>query len=133
MPLEKRRTDFMADEQQESIEFKVERSNLYREDTFTDLKFGSIRRLTPVRPDGTEDKTRKTVFVGHTSIMTPNGPLPIQNNIPAKELQQAIKKFPEAMQEAMDRLVEEVKKYQEMEKERTRIQTPDSRIIVPGR
>ncbi len=123
----------MADEQQESIEFKVERSNLYREDTFTDLKFGSIRRLTPVRPDGTEDKTRKTVFVGHTSIMTPNGPLPIQNNIPAKELQQAIKKFPEAMQEAMDRLVEEVKKYQEMEKERTRIQTPDSRIIVPGR
>ena len=121
----------MADEPQNSEEFKIDRSNLFIEESFTDLKIGTIKRLTPVRADGSEDKSRKTVFVGHASIMTPNGPLPIQNVIGAKELAQAIKKFPEAMQEAMDRLIEEVKKYQEQEQ--SQIQKPDSNIIIPGR
>ena len=119
----------MTDEQPNNLEFSIDRSNLYLEESFTDLKAGTVKRLTPVRPDGSQDKTLKTVFVGHTSILTPNGPLPIQNVIAAKELQQAIKKFPEAMQAAMDRLMEEVKKYQEQEK--SQIQKPDSRIIVP--
>ena len=121
----------MADEQQNMEEFKIDRSNLYIEESFTDLKIGTVKRLTPVKTDGSEDKSRKPVFVGHTSIMTPNGPLPIQNVIGAKELQQAIKKFPEAMQEAMDRLIEEIKKYQEQEQ--SQIQRPDSNIIIPGR
>ena len=119
----------MIDEQQNNIEFTIDRSNLYLEESFTDLKAGTVKRLRPVRPDGSQDKTRKTVFVGHTSILTPNGPLPIQNVIAAKELQQAIKKFPEAMQAAMEQLMEEVKKYQEQEQ--SQIQKPDSRIIVP--
>ena len=119
----------MIDEQPNNIEFTIDRSNLYLEESFTDLKAGTVKRLKPVRPDGSQDKTRKTVFVGHTSILTPNGPLPIQNVIAAKELQQAIKKFPEAMQAAMEQLMEEVKKYQEQEQ--SQIQKPDSRIIVP--
>ena len=119
----------MIEEQPNNIEFTIDRSNLYLEESFTDLKAGTVKRLTPVRPDGSQDKTRKTVFVGHTSILTPNGPLPIQNVIAAKELQQAIKKFPEAMQAAMEQLMEEVKKYQEQEQ--SQIQKPDSRIIVP--
>ncbi len=119
----------MTDEQPNNLEFTIDRSNLYLEEVFTDLKAGTIKRLTPVRPDGSQDNTRKTVFVGHTSILTPNGPLPIQNVIAAKELQQAIKKFPEAMQAAMEQLMEEVKKYQEQEQ--SQIQKPDSRIIVP--
>jgi hypothetical protein len=121
----------MTDEQQNELEFKLDRSNLYVEESFTDLKVGTIKRLSPVKPDGSEDKTRRTVFVGHSSVMTPNGPLPIQNVIEAKELGQAIKKFPEALQAAMDRLIEEVKKYQEQQE--SQIQTPDSNIIVPGR
>jgi hypothetical protein len=119
----------MIEEQPNNIEFTIDRSNLYLEESFTDLKAGTVKRLKPVRPDGSQDKTRKTVFVGHTSILTPNGPLPIQNIIAAKELQQAIKKFPEAMQAAMEQLMEEVKKYQEQEQ--SQIQKPDSRIIVP--
>ncbi|MEE4601258.1 MAG: cytoplasmic protein [Desulfobacteraceae bacterium] len=119
----------MIEEQPNNIEFTIDRSNLYLEESFTDLKAGTVKRLKPVRPDGSQDKTRKTVFVGHTSILTPNGPLPIQNVIAAKELQQAIKKFPEAMQAAMEQLMEEVKKYQEQEQ--SQIQKPDSRIIVP--
>ena len=119
----------MTDEQQNNLEFTIDRSNLYLEESFTDLKSGTIKRLVPVRPDGSQDNSRKTVFVGNTSILTPNGPLPVQNVINAKELQQAIKKFPEAMHAAMDRLMEEVKKYQEQEK--SQIQKPDSRIIIP--
>ena len=121
----------MADEQQNMVEFQLDRANLYLEESFTDLKTGTIKRLKPVKADGTEDKSRKTVFVGHTSVMTPNGPLPIQNVIEAKELAQAIKKFPEALQESMDRLIEEVKKYQEQQD--SQIQKPDSGIIIPGR
>jgi hypothetical protein len=121
----------MAEEQQNELEFNIDRSSLYREESFSDLKTGTIKRLTPVKADGSEDKTRKTVFVGHTSILTPNGPLPIQNNIPAKELSQAIKKFPEVMQQAMAQLIEEVKRYQEQEQ--SRIQKPDSGLIIPGR
>jgi hypothetical protein len=123
----------MMDEQPNDLEFKIDRSNLYSEESFSDLKAGAIKRLTPVKADGSQDKSRKTIFVGHTSILTPNGPLPIQNNIPAKDLQQAIKKFPAAMQQAMDQLMEEVKKYQEQEQEQGRIQTPGSGLIIPGR
>ena len=86
----------MADDQQSNLEFKINRSNLYREESFTDLKVGTVKRLTPVKADGSADKSRRTIFVGHTSILTPNGPLPIQNAISAKDLQQAIKKFPAA-------------------------------------
>jgi len=121
----------MDEEQRNAIDFKVDRSNLYREESFTDLKVGSIRRLTPVKPDGSEDKSRKTIFVGQTNIVTPQGPLPIQGVIQAKELQQAIKRFPEAMEAAMDRLIEEAKKYQE--EKQSQIEKPESRIIVPGR
>jgi hypothetical protein len=114
----------MADEKKDTIDFAVDKANFYHEETFTDLKIASIRRLTPVKPDGSVDKTRKTVFVGHTNLFTPNGPVPVQNLIQARELQQAIKKFPEAMKEAMERLVDEVKKHKAKE---------ESRIIVPGR
>ena len=121
----------MADDQKKSFDFTVDKANLYREESFTDLKVGTIKRLTPVKPDGSEDKTRRKIFVGHTNILTPQGPLPIQGVIQAKQLQQAIKKFPLAMEAAMDRLIEEVKNYKE--REESRIQKPESRIIVPGR
>ncbi len=120
----------------ESVEFSVDRQNLYREESFTDLKVATIRRLTPVKSDGSVDKTRKTIFVGETNILTPSGPLPLQAVIQAKQLQQAVKNFPEAMQAAVDKLAQEVKKMKE--KQSSSIIAPgggkqDSRIIVPGR
>ncbi|MBC8248016.1 MAG: cytoplasmic protein [Deltaproteobacteria bacterium] len=114
----------MAEDQNHEIEFSVNRQNLYREESFTDMKVASIRRLTPVKSDGSEDKSRKEIFVGQTSLITPNGPVPIQALIDARQLQQAIKKFPEAMQKEMERLVEEMQKLK---------QEKESRIIVPGR
>ena len=127
----------MADEQNaDSLDFSVDRQNFYREESFTDLKVATIRRLSPVKPDGSVDKTRKTVFIGQTNIMTPNGALPIQAVIQAKQLQQAVKRFPEAMQAAVDKLAEEVQKMKQQEE--SQIITPgtakeDSRIILPGR
>jgi hypothetical protein len=115
-------------------DFKVDRSNLYLEESFTDLTVGAIRRLSPVKPDGSPDKTRKTVFVGQTQLLTPQGSVPIQGVIKAKDLQQAIKRFPEAMQAAFDKLMGDIKK---MREEESPIVAPgrkeESRIIVPGR
>ena len=114
----------MTEQQTATANFDVNRSNLYREELFTDLKVCTIRRLIPVKPDGTADKTRKTIYVGQTHLISPNGPIPVQNIVQAKDLQQAFKKFPEAMKAAIDRMVEEAKKIQQKE---------ESRIIVPGR
>lgn len=125
----------MANEQPGSFDFSVDKQNLYLEASFTDLKVASIRQLTPVKTDGSVDKTRKTIFIGQSNIMTPNGPLPIQAAIQAKHLQQAIKRFPEAMQAAMAKLADEVKKLRQQQE--STIITPDkkeeSRIILPGR
>lgn len=118
----------MADEQAPELDFSIDRSNLYQEETFTDLKVGTIRRMTPVKSDGTADKTRRVLFFGQTQVMTPSGPLPIQNVIKAKDLQQALKQFPEALKAAMEEMIEEVQKMQQQQR-----QEDASRIIVPGR
>lgn len=114
----------MADEQTASFNLAVNRSNLYREESFTDLRACTIRQLSPVNPDGSPDKGRKTLYVGQTHVVTPAGPLPIQSMIQAKDLQQAFKKFPDAMKAAMEQLIEEAKKAQQQEQ---------SRIVIPGR
>jgi hypothetical protein len=112
------------------LDFSLDRSNLFLEETFTDLKVGTLKRFTPVLPDGSLDRSRRTVFLGQTSIHTPHGPLPLQNIIVAKDLAQAFKRFPEAMDEAMQQLIEEAAKA-EPEQASPLIQTPESRIIVP--
>ena len=122
----------MAETDNNSIDFSIDRSNLYKEESFTDLKVGNIRRLIPVKPDGAEDKTRNTIFVGQTNLMTPNGPLPIQGVIRAKELQQAVKRFPEAMEVAVERMMEEAQKMKDQQgSEIITKQKEDSRIIIP--
>jgi hypothetical protein len=118
------------DDIEPGIDFSIDRSQLYLEETFTDLKAGTVKRFTPVLPDGSPDKTRKTLFLGQTSLYTPHGPLPIQNVIPAKELSQALKRYPEAMQQAMQQLIEEAEKVRQ-DKAAPIIQAPESRIIVP--
>ena len=124
----------MAETDNNSIDFSIDRSNLYKEESFTDLKVGNIRRLIPIKPDGSEDKTRNTIFVGQTNLMTPNGPLPIQGVIRAKELQQAVKRFPEAMEVAVERMMEEAQKMKDQQgSEIITKQKEDSRIIIPGR
>jgi hypothetical protein len=103
-------------------EIKIDQGNLYYEETFTDLKAGWIRRLTPVNPDGTRDKRRESLFIGQTQLVSPEGPIPIQCQIPAKTLPEAMKKFPEFMKMTMKQMIE-----QAMEMRRQ----ASSRIITP--
>jgi len=105
-----------------AIELQVNQSNLYLEETFTDLDMASIRRLTPVKPNGIKDKSRKPIFVGHTQLMTPQGALPIQSQLEANNLKEAMENFPEAMKISIEKMLENLKKMQQKE---------ESRIIVP--
>ena len=115
----------------QQIDFSVDKKNLYKEESITDLKAGSIRLLKPVKLDGSDDKSRKQIFIGHTQIMTPQGMIPLQAKLDAKNLEGAIKDFPNAMQQALERMIEEVKRMQQEEANRPK--QDDSRIIVPGR
>ena len=101
----------------------VDQNNLYREETFTDLKVASIRRLTPIKPDGSDDFTRPAIFVGETTLMSSRGPLPINCPIEAANLSEALEAFPVAVQAAVERLMEEAREIQRQE---------SSRIVVPG-
>lgn len=116
--------------QQEQIDFKVDTGNLYREDAITDLKVASIRRMIPVTVDGRDDSTRSPVFFGHTQILTPQGPLPLQARLAANNLSEAIDAFPAAMEQEMTQMVQQIRKMQQEEQKKQR---DDSRIIVPGR
>ena len=59
-------------------EIKINTDNLYKEEAFTDLTFATIRRLTPVKIDGSIDESREAIFTGMTQLMSPNGPIPVQ-------------------------------------------------------
>ena len=50
------------------IDLSVKENNLYQEEFFTDFDMASIRRLTPVKPNGLRDKSRKLVFVGNLNV-----------------------------------------------------------------
>lgn len=115
---------------QEQIDFKVDTTNLYREDAVTDLKVASIRRMIPITAEGKDDSSRTAVFFGHTQILTPQGPLPLQAKLEANNLAEALETFPRAMEQEMAKMVEQMRKMQEEEQKK---QSDKSRIIVPGR
>lgn len=125
----------MPEQERDSMEFTIDKQNLYQEEYFTDMKLATVRRLTPIKPDGSEDKSRKTLFVGQANLMSEAGPIPISTMISAKDLQQAFKKYPEAMIEAMERLKQEMMKYRQEHESSIITQgiEKDSRIIIPGR
>ena len=104
-------------------EIQVDSENLYLEEVFTDLKVATLRRLTPVKADGSSDETRPVLFHAQTQLMSQMGPLPVNCAIEATSLEEAMQKFPEAIAEAIERMVEEAKEMQRQEA---------SRIIVPG-
>lgn len=93
-----------------SLDFSVDTKGLYREESFFDLKIASIRQLTPVNPDGSLDESRAPIFVGYTKLMSPRGPLTVHCKINALSLQEAIDKFPEAMTQAVDKMLAEAEK-----------------------
>lgn len=102
---------------------KMDATTLYREDIVTDRKVGTIRRMTPITSDGADDAARPTLYVGEAQIMTNAGPLPINFEIEAKGLAEAVEKFGDSAKEAVERTVREL---QELRRQQA------SSIVVPG-
>jgi len=103
-------------------EIQFDTAGLYQEDVFTDRAAGTIRRLRAVLPSGEPDPSRPVLFSGQTQLMTPGGVLPLGFEIEASSLEEAIAKFPGAVQEALNQAIEEAR---EMRRE------AQSRIVVP--
>ena len=101
---------------------RFDADSLYREDLYSDRKVGSIRQLTPVRPDGTPDPKRAVEFVGQISVLTPMGTLPITFELDGPTLALAMAQFGEAAKAAMEDAMREL---QQMRREAA------SSIIVP--
>ena len=112
-----------SDEPQTITDISVDTDNLYREEMFTDLKVASIRKMIPIKPDGSDDESRDPIFTGQTTLMSAAGPVPVQCSLEAKTLEEAAARFPEAVKEAVERLVEEAREIQRREA---------SRIVTPG-
>jgi hypothetical protein len=122
----------VSDPQQPLADLNVDKDNLYREEVFTDLKVASIRRLTPIKTDGSEDADRPVRFIAETTLMSARGPLPVQANIEATNLDAAIEKFPAAVNEAVEQMIEQAKEMQRQEQSRIVVANqmpPDSKII----
>ena len=104
-------------------DIEVDRNALYREEVYTDLKIASIRVLTPVTVDGKIDTGRPVLYTGETQLMSQMGPVPVHAPIDAANLDEAIQMFPAAVNQAIERLMEEAREIQRREA---------SRIVVPG-
>ncbi len=65
----------------------MDSTQIYREETFTDRKVGTIRRLTPVAADGSADSARPVIFVGQAQVMTPMGAVPISFELEACDVE----------------------------------------------
>ncbi|HTV50514.1 MAG TPA: hypothetical protein VME21_04950 [Steroidobacteraceae bacterium] len=108
--------------QPELPEIKLDPNGLYREEVITDRKAGTLRRMVPIKLDGSTDGTRAVLFSGQTQLLTPAGVLPLAFDIEATTLDEALRKFPEAMKHALDEAIEEAREYR---------REAASRIVVP--
>jgi hypothetical protein len=103
-------------------EVRLDPAGLYREEIYTDRRAGTIRRLTPVTVDGSTDPSRPVLFSGQTQLLTPAGVLPLVFEIEASTLEEALSKFPDGVNVALEQAIDEAR---EMRREAA------SRIVVP--
>ena len=104
-------------------ELSVDANNLYREESYTDLKVASLKRLVPVTEAGEPDPSRQPRWIAQTQLMSQVGPVPVSCLIEATTLQEAIAKFPDAVGRAVEEMIEEAREMQRSEA---------SRIVVPA-
>lgn len=116
----------MADPKKPEMDAK----DLWKEEIYTDRRVGTIRRLTPVKPDGSSDSARKTVFVGEAQLMTPAGALPLAFEIPAESLDQAVAGYGPAVERAFNEAMEELKELRR--RASSQIVTPGQAGLPPG-
>lgn len=95
---------------------------LYREEVFTDQRVGTIRRMTPVLPNGSDDTARAVLYIGQATVMTPMGSLPLSFELEAITLAEAVSRFGPAAQLAIEEAAREL---QEMRRQAA------SSIVIP--
>ncbi|MFC1591920.1 cytoplasmic protein [Thermodesulfobacteriota bacterium] len=110
-------------DQKQDLEISIDKDNLFREESFTDLKAGVIKRLTPVKADGTPDAGRSAIYMGQAQMMAPTGPIPIQFELQVSTMEEAIDQFPAGVKETVEKIIEEAKQLR---------REAASRIVVPG-
>jgi hypothetical protein len=106
----------------EARQATMDAKQIYREETFTDRRVGTIRKLIPVLADGLPDGSRAALFVGQAQVLTPMGALPISFEIDASGLEDAIGKFAAAAEIAVQQTMKEL---QEMRREQA------SGLVIP--
>lgn len=102
---------------------QMDTNNLYREETITDLRTGTIKVLYPIKTDGSPNSIRPPMFVCQTELMSNAGMIPVSAPIEAQNLGEAIEKFPAAVKQAVDDMIKRVQDYQREQA---------SRIVTPG-
>jgi hypothetical protein len=100
----------------------MDANTLYLEEMFTDRKVGALRRMTPVQSDGQRDLARPILYVGQAEIMTNMGAIPINFEIEATTLAQAVAGFGAAAATAVERTAQQI---QEMRRQQA------SQLVVP--
>ena len=106
----------------EGRQASMDSAQIYREETFTDRKVGTIRRLTPVSAAGETDASRPVLYVGQAQVMTPMGAVPISFELDALTLDAAIEKFGATAEQAVHQTMQEL---QEMRREQA------SSLVIP--
>ena len=101
---------------------KMDSASLYREEIITDRKVGTIRVLTPIKSDGAADASRAVIYIGEAQLMTSVGTLPINFELEAQSLEQAVSQFAGTAKEAVERTMRDL---QELRRQQA------SSIVVP--
>jgi hypothetical protein len=102
---------------------KMDPNALFKEEVFTDHQTGSLRRLTPVKADGSPDTVRKTVYIGEAQLLTSAGALPLSFEIDAQSLGEAAQKYGAGVKLAYEQALEE---FQELRRRAS------SGLVLPG-
>lgn len=97
-------------------------ADLWLEEVYTDRRIGTLRKMTPVKGDGSRDASREIQWIGETQVMSQIGTLPITFPLDAKTLDEAAKKFGAEAKKAIERTVREL---QEMRRQAA------SSIVIP--
>lgn len=101
---------------------KMDAASLYREEIYTDRAAATLRVLVPVTRDGAPDPARPTVYMGEAQILTNMGPLPINFEIDASSLADAIAKYGDAAKDGVENAMREL---QEMRRQAS------SSLVIP--
>lgn len=87
---------------------EMDSANLYREEIYTDRRVGTIRVLIPVTDTGATDAARKTIYAGEAQMLTQMGTLPLNFEIDAASLSEAVSRYSEAAKTAMEDTMREL-------------------------